>query len=271
MLRDSFSYTETVCRSVTDRLAHLPMPKAIRVPALWQLRALRREVACGVAALFVIAAYLLLLRQRAATRPLPGDPGFVPDGTSFEDEGKKRGEWCETNRETEEYFTYCVHKGPVGLSDAEFERMQREKKKQEEIYAKDPLRKVYDAPAPPDPERRAEIIKTPALPDVCAQNRPADNARACGFLLDTAICLTSPSEGAPLYLVEPVITHREQPVDVLEPQPDGCAPRRVTRYRKITVLYRNAQDKSERAFLSNAFCVQQLVEALERGWPDCRP
>lgn len=269
MLRDSFSYTETVCRSVTDRLAHLPMPKAIRVPKLWQLRALRREVACGVAALLIITAYLVFPRAPAATRPFPDDPGFVPAGATFEEKGAKRYAWCQNNRETNEYFTYCVNKGPVGLPDDEFERLQLERKKQEEIYAKDPLRQVYDAPVLPPVERRAEVIKAAAPPDICSQNRPEDPL-PCGFVFESSVCLTAPNEGAPSHMVEPVITHREQPVKVTEFLGGRCT-RTVTRYRKITVLYRNAQDKSERVFLSNAFCVQQLVEALERGWPDCPP
>lgn len=122
----------------------------------------------------------------------------------------------------------------------------------------------------PDTTTRPSVpLKQPiSLCDI-EHNAWKEDDTACGFWIDYGICVNNPDVHTPRYLAQPIVTHREQPVQVEESC--GRCLRTVTRHRSITLLYRTADDMPQRLVLKDAFCVQQLIEAFAKGTPVCPP
>ena len=109
---------------------------------------------------------------------------------------------------------------------------------------------VIPPPPPTDPPltaRQAEPWQTH-----CAALRVM-HPNACGAVdEDGAVCLF---HEAPSYMMHPTVTARRNPVRVEE-----CGRRVATRYRNVHVLYKTWQGLVDSASLSDAFCLQALLE-----------
>lgn len=232
MLRDSFTVTETVRKSVAQRLAHLPMPLGILVPKSWGFR---RELACGLAALLVVSAWLLFPRPTASATPKGSE------------------------------FGQCIRPSSSGSGSSEDETPPVP------IVKLPPSQPASSSSSSePAANKRPSLLQQEEV-DPCDTLTPVHDY-ACGFTTDVGICVNAAvakGYGSPRYLAQPVIVHREQPVPVTEPLPHCTQPRQVTRYRRITALYRDVKDLPQRIMLNNAFCVEFLVEVFERGQPWC--
>lgn len=119
----------------------------------------------------------------------------------------------------------------------------------------------------------ADVPVAEALPDKLQQRLQSPAERFCAQLerhtqdcgavdrTNDGICLYTVTSG-PTYLRHPTHTHRTDPVVVEEQDPRCSKPRKTTRYRRVSVIYRNWDDVPSHATLEDAFCLQRLMDEL---------
>lgn len=86
-----------------------------------------------------------------------------------------------------------------------------------------------------------------------------------------SVCLYRESDGKPInYLRQPTISHRRSPMLVEEVDERCTQPRRVTRHKQITVLHKDWHDETVFVLMEDAYCLQKLIEELQRGHPSAQ-